>query len=135
MKMSFRQVVPFVLICVLTARTISAQQPPPLSKKASEVKVKVETLSPQARVSVIPVHGEEEFGTFVSNDPDRFTFYDVDQKMNVTLKYEEVRKVKDGYGGYNHLRGRHTDHTKAIVIGVVLACVLVALIIAAAHSN
>jgi hypothetical protein len=133
--MSFRRLIPFALICVLTARAVSAQQPAPLSKRAGEVKAKVGTLSPQARISVIPIQGEEEFGTFVSNDQEHFTFYDIDRKAEVSFRYEEVRKVKDGYGGYNSLRGRHTDHTRAIVVGVVLAGVLVALIVAAAHAK
>jgi hypothetical protein len=133
--MSFRRLIPFALICVLTARTVSAQQPASQAKRAGEVKAKVGTLSPQARISVIPIRGEEEFGTFVSNDQEHFTFYDIDRKAEVSFRYEEVRKVKDGYGGYNSLRGRHTDHTRAIVVGVVLAGVLVALIVAAAHAN
>ena len=132
--MSFRRLIPFALICVLTAGTVSAQEPASQSR-AGEVKAKVSTLSPQARISVIPIRGEEEFGTFVSNDQERFTFYDIDRKAEVSFRYEEVRKVKDGYGGYNSPRGRHTDRTKAIVVGVVLAGVLVALIVAAAHAS
>lgn len=135
MKILLWRLIPFALICILTATAVNAQQPPLLSKWANEVKAKVDQLSPRARISVIPVQGEEEFGTYISNDSSRFTFYDVDQKMDVTLKYEEVRKMKEGYGGYNHLRRRHTDHTKAIVVGVVLAGVLLALIVGAAHAN
>lgn len=112
-----------------------AQTPPPLSKRAREIKTKVSTLSPQARISVVPKQGEEEFGLFLSSEPEQFSFYDIDRKTNVTLKYEEVRKIKDEYGGYNHLRGRHTDHTKAVVVGIVLAGVLLALIVGAAHAS
>ena len=71
----------------------------------------------------------------MSNDQEQFTFYDIDRKTEVSFRYEEVRKVKDGYGGYNSLRGGHTDRTRAIVVGVVLAGVLVVLIVAAAHAS
>ena len=90
------------------------QQVVPLSKEVAAVKRKADTLTPDAPISVIPIHAEEEYGNFVSSNAEEFTFYDVDRKAEVTLKYAEVRKIKDGYGGYNSIRGRHTDRTRAI---------------------
>lgn len=59
----------------------------------------------------------------------------MDRKTEVTLKYAEVRRIKDGYGGYNSVRGRHTNRTKTIVIVVAVAGALGALIGAAASAK
>lgn len=69
---------------------------------------------------------------FVSGNGESFSFYDVDRKMDVSLRYEDVKKVKDGYGGYNHLRGRHVDRTRAHVVVAIFAGALVALVVVAA---
>jgi len=123
------------LLVLTMACTTSAQQASPLSPRAAAVKQKADTLAPDAKISVITLHGEEEFGTFVSNNQEGLTFYDVDNKTVVTLKYIEVKKLKDGYGGYNSIRQRHTDRTKGRIVAVALAGVLAALIIAVATAK
>ena len=124
-----------VLLISLVTLTSSAQQAVPLSKKAAAVKRKADTLTPHAPISVIPIHAAEEYGNFVSGNAEGFTFYDVDLKMEVTLQYADVRKIKDGYGGYNSLRGRHTDRTKAIIVVVAVTVALGALIGAVAAAK
>jgi hypothetical protein len=123
------------LLISLLALTTSAQQVAPLSKKAAEVKRKAETLSPHSAISVIPIHGEEEYGNFLSSGTDELTFYDIDRKTEVTLKYAEIQKIKDGYGGYNSVRGRHTDRTKVVIVVLAVAGALGALIGAAASAK
>jgi hypothetical protein len=115
--------------------TSSAQQVAPLSKREAAVKRKADTLAPRAPISVVRIHAEEEFGNFLSNNQEGFTFYDVDRKSEVTLKYANVRKIKDGYGGYNSFQKKHTDRRKALIIGAVVAGVLVTLIAAAAAAQ
>lgn len=123
-----------VLIFALSQASI-AQQTTPLSKSEAAVKQKVEKLSPHAPISVVQFHAEEEFGTFVSSDQAGFTFYDIDRRTNVTVRFSDVRKIKDGYGGYNSIQRRHTDHTKSIVIALVVIGGLAALITVAAESK
>jgi hypothetical protein len=113
----------------------SAQQVIPLSKKAAAVKRKVDTLSLNAPISVIPINGGEGFGNFVSRDAEKFTFYDVDRKVDVTFRYDNIRKIKDGYGGYNSVQRRHTDRTKVIIVVIAVAGALGALIGAAASAK
>jgi hypothetical protein len=123
------------LLIFLMALTSSAQQVAPLTKEAAAVKRKADTLTSHAPISVIPIHAEEEYGNFVSSNAEEFTLYDIDRKAEVTLKYAEVRKIKDGYGGYNSIRGRHTDPTRAIIVVVAIIGVLGALIGAAAAAK
>jgi len=128
------RVVVFFMIAAL-ALNLSAQQAPGVSKKAESIKRKVDSLPPHAHISVIPMQGHEQFGEFLSNDRDGFTFHDVDRKIDVIFRYVDVRKVKSGYGGYNSISGRHTDRTKAFVIAAVTVGVLGALIGAVAAAK
>jgi hypothetical protein len=114
-----------VLLLVFTLAVQSAgAQAAPLTKNAERVSRKAGSLVRNAPISVVRIHADEEFGTFVSSDKEAFTFYDIDRKAEVTLRYVEVKKIKDGYGGYNHVRGRHTDRTH----GLIAACVVLGLI-------
>lgn len=115
--------------------TSIAQQAVPLPKSVIAVKQKAESLAPQAHITVVRVGSPEEFGNFISYGQESFTFYDVDQKQNVTLKYEDVKKIKDGYGGYNSARGKHTDRSKRLVIVLVTVGVIGAVIGAAAAAK
>jgi hypothetical protein len=133
-KIMLSRVIAIFLIAAV-ALSSSAQQGPSLSKKAEAIKRKVESLAPHAPISVIPVQGPEQFGQFLSKDQEGFTFRDVDRNIDVTRKYSEVRKVKNGYGGYNSAQGRHTDHTKGIVISAIVIGALGALIGAAAAAK
>jgi hypothetical protein len=106
-----------------------------LSTKAAAVKRKADALSPQAPISVVRLNADEEFGRFISNDQEGFTFYDIDRKADLTLRFETVKKIKDGYGGYNHAVHRHVDRRKSLIIVATVAGGLVLLIIAAAAAK
>ena len=134
MKRLLSRILAALLISSL-ALTSSAQQVTPLSKKAAEVKRKADTLSLHSPMSVIPKQGEEEYGNFLSSDAEGFTFYDVDRKTEVSFKYVDVRKIKAGYGGYNSIRGKHTDQTKTIIIVVAVVGAIGALIGLAASAK
>ncbi len=126
-----------LIACLLlvSASNASARQAPPLPRQAAAVKQKVDHLSPDAPISVLRVRGPEEYGKFLSNNQESFTFYDVDLKKNVTLSYAEVHKIKDGYGGYNFVQHRHTDRTKALIITAAVIGGLAILIGAAAAAQ
>jgi hypothetical protein len=123
------------LLILTMAWTSNAQQAHSLPPRAAAIKHKADTLVRDAKISVIPTQGQEEFGTFLSNDPESFTFFDVGSKAQVTLKYIEVKKLKDGYGGYNSIQQRHTDHTKAMIVAIAAVGVLGALLIAVATAK
>ena len=115
--------------CVL----LGIGQAVPLSTKAEAVKRKADTLRPHDHISVIPLRSREEYGEFMSDDANGFTFFDIDLKQDVVLRYEDVKKIKNGYGGYNTVTGRHTDHTRGVFF-VVLFAVLIGSIAGAAAA-
>lgn len=112
-----------------------SQSSPVLSKQAAAVKQKASRLAPQSPISVVRFDAEEEYGRFVSSDPESFTFYDIDQKINVTLTYQTVKKLKDGYGGYNYATQRHVDRRRNTIIAAVVVGGLAGLIVVAAASK
>jgi hypothetical protein len=116
-----------LLLFTLTLTSVAQQTSAPTNAEAA-IKRKADSLAPGAHISVVRVHAQEEFGDFVFNDQQGFTFHDIDLKTDVTLKYSDVRKIKDGYGGYNSVQGRHTDRTKGLIVGAILIGTLVALI-------
>ncbi len=112
-----------------------AQQPGLSSPRRTAVAAKVATLHAGDKISVVLLHAAERYGTFGSARQDDFTFHDVDQNADVTFPYAEVKKVKDGYGGYNSLTHKHTDHTKAWIGVGIAAGLIVAIIVAAASAK
>jgi hypothetical protein len=123
------------LLIPLFSFTAIAQQTPPVSKREAAVRHKAAALAPQAPISVVRIGADEEYGRFLSCDENGFTFYDIDSKTNVTLPYSAVKKIKDGYGGYNTIRGRHTDRTKGLIVVLAVAGALGGLIAAAAMAK
>ena len=135
MRYGVAKVVALVLVFALTVASSAQQAGSPLSKQAGAVKRKADHLAPHAPISVVRINAGEEFGDFISNDAESFTFYDIDRKTEVTLRYAAVRKIKDGYGGYNSVRGRHTDRTKALIATVVVLGVIGGLLAAVATAK
>ncbi len=131
----FLHTVVSALLIVSIPLTTSAQQASGLSKQAAGIKRVADKLSPGSRISVIPFQGAERFGEFISNNSESFTFHDVDDKTEVTLKYFEARKLKRGYGGYNSFSGKHTDRKRATIAVVVVLGVIGGVIAAAAMAK
>ena len=115
--------------------TTAAQQASGLSRQAAGIKRIADTLSLGSKISVIPFHGAERFGAFVSNGSESFTFHDIDDKTDVTLKYSDVRKLKQGYGGYNSVSGKHTDRKHAVIAIVVVLGIIGGLLVAVTQAK
>jgi len=126
-------VVALALVTAIAGNRCSAQQPQ-LSPEAQKVHAKVLTIPPGTKISVIRKQGPETYGTLVSTDETTLTYHDVDENFEKNVTYEEIRKVKVGYGGYNSVQHKHTDRTKGLIIGVIIAGALIGLMFAAAGS-
>jgi hypothetical protein len=125
----------FFAVSLAASQLSFSQQPPVLSAHAAEIRQRVEQLVPGNKISVIPLQGQEAFGSFVSKGQQEFTFHDVDTGADAMLKYEEVKVIRNGYGGYNHLRHRHTDKKRALIVGAVVVAGLLGLVFAIALSS
>jgi hypothetical protein len=112
-------------LCLALTVSATAQQAPlapvSLSKRAEKVKTAIGKLHPGDKLSVIPANGAEEYGALLSSTDSAFTFHDVDTDADVAFRFEDVRKVRDGYGGYNNFAHKHVDRTRS---RIAVACVL-----------
>jgi len=133
MRIRLPKTIAMVLLCTLAlpGNAKPGDQP---TKRMNAARRIVTALAPHARISVVRIQAPEEYGEFLSSNRDGFTFFDVDRKIDVTLTYEEVRKVKRGYGGYNWLSHTHTDRTKGFIAMGVVAGLLIGLIAVVAAS-
>ena len=127
------------IACIGFALTSTAQNASAptaaLSPQAAKAKTTVSRLTPGDKLSVIEVSGMEEFGTLTAATEETFTFHNVDTSIDRTLRYEDVSKVRPGYGGYNSFTHRHTDNHKRLIAGVVVLGGLVALFVLVATQR
>lgn len=69
-------------------------------------------------------------------DDHSLLLYEVDEKRISIIGYEDVKKVRRGYGGYNSVTGQHVDplHSRIAVIAVVGGLVAIMLAVALAKD-
>ncbi len=123
------------LLGILLPLAVSAgQAQTSLSPHALKLRDRVQAIGVGSKVSVIFTHEHERYGMLTSITDSTFSFHDVDDSTDHTLAYDDVTKVRSGYGGYNHLRHRHTDRTHALIIGGIVIGGLLTLAILAGRS-
>lgn len=123
-----------LVVCLVFLGVSSAQQTKPLSQHGAKIKRQVDGLTPGEEISVIRIRGSELFATFTSENADSFVCENVDAHVTVHLTFDEVGKVKRGYGSFNTLRQKHTDHVVGILAGAaVIGGIFVVLLVAKSH--
>ena len=135
MRLRLRKTVAALTLCAFSFTASRAQQPGQSPPGRATVAAKVSTLKAGDKISVVFMHAAECYGTFLSSQQEGFTFHDVDQNADVTFPYADIKKVKNGYGGYNFVTRKHTDRTKAYIVVGIAAGVIVGIIIAAAAAK
>jgi hypothetical protein len=131
-----RQLVIAVICVFCWASLCQGQAGPPLSTGAAKVRAKITSLSPGTKLTVLMKNKEEYHGDLQESDQQSFSLYGVDEKQNLVIQYEDVKKVRLGYGGYNSVSGRHVDPFRShiAVIAVVASLVVIVALIASAKD-
>ncbi len=122
---SFFRVTVMMLVALLPCRSGWAQQQPVLAPREAALKVEADRLLPGAPIRVRGLQAPEQYGVFVSNDPQGLTYYSVLVDRNVTVAYADVKQIKEGRGGFDPNTGKHKSHREAIIITAVVTVVLV----------
>jgi hypothetical protein len=60
---------------------------------------------------------------------------EIDQKQQIVVHYEDVKKLRNGYGGMNHATGRHVDPVRSKVIVIAIAGGVVVILLAALATD
>jgi hypothetical protein len=108
----------------------------PLSAHARKIQTKIQAMPVGKRLTVILKDHTEYHGSLSASHDTGFTVQEVDLKQEIAVHYEDVKKLRNGYGGLNTVTERHVDpvRSKIIVIAIV-GTVAVILLVALAHDK
>jgi hypothetical protein len=114
-----------LLVCPL--RSQQAAPLPPLSPAAEEIRAKVNALPIGGKLTVNMIDGKQYCGDLQSIEGETLSLREVDLKTVVTVRYEDVKRVRKNYGrpGFGGRRVYpRTNRIAAIaVIGGLMALV------------
>lgn len=106
-------------------------QVPQLSPAAREIKARVDALPIGGKLTVNMRDGSQYCGNVRSIEADSFSIREVDLKQVLTLRYEDVSKVRKDYGrkgfGGRRVHPRTNLITFAVLMGVLFGVLIGAL--------
>ena len=115
------------LLLVQPARTQSPGPLPPLTPAAAEIRAKVQALPIGGKITLNMSIGTQYCGNLHSVEGETFSLREVDLKTVVTVRYEDVERVRKDYGrpGFSGRRVHpRTNHIAMIaILGGLLAVV------------
>ena len=107
----------------------------PLSPGAQKIRDKVRSLSTGAEVTLLMKGKPEYHGDLRESSERSFSLYEVDEKQTLTIQYEDVKKVRLGYGGYNSVAGRHVDPARSRIAVIAVLAGLVVIVALVVHAK
>ena len=114
------------------------RQPAPPEKQIEKVMHDVFNVGVGQGMTVFLRNGDTLHGTLADIRQDDFQIAEVDRRQNFTVRYDEVKKVRKGFGGINLFTGKRTHPsrgTRLAVFSAVLAGVILLPIIVVASSK
>jgi len=115
----------------------AGQKPTPTDKQVEKVKRTVSKVGVAQKITIFLKNGDSLHGTVAQIGEDSFQVSEVDFRQTLTVRYDDVKKVRSGYGGINLLTGRRTSPPRGLRIALfsALAATLVIPIIMVAVSK
>lgn len=98
----------------------SPQNNPASSTRIQKVKDQVQKLGIAEDVTVILLSGKEYYGAISEIELDSFEIAEVDLKQRITIDYKDVKKVRKGYGGWNHAVGKRVNPRTSLIVGIAV---------------
>jgi hypothetical protein len=137
-KIPFSRALIAVLLAFIQSTPASAQLPPaqpnaPLTAAAERIRSQVENLPVGGRLTVNMLDGTQYCGNLQSIEAGSFSIHEVDLNRVLTLRYEDVQRIRKDYGRKGFGGRRVHPHTNRIAALVVLG--LLVLVIALVASD
>lgn len=85
------------------------QQPAPSEKQTEKVMHDVFNVGVGQRMTVFLRNGDTLHGTLAQIREETFEVSEVDMRQTLTVRYDEVKKIRSGYGGVNLFTGKTTN--------------------------
>lgn len=115
----------------LLAGAICAQTP-----QAEKVRQQVGKIGVLGNITVGVKGGPEYYGSVSRIGADDFSIHEVDQGVDITLRYSEVKKVRAGFGATRNISGRRIHpRTRLIVMLAVVGGLLTLVFVAVASDK
>ena len=117
----------------LQANTPTSQQVT-LDRQAQNIKHQVEKLGVGHKITVVLNTGGEQSGTISKIENESFQINEVDKKHEVTVRYNETKKVYKDYYHKDLMLGRNPRKHQIVLVSI-LSFVAVGLIYGIAHRS
>jgi hypothetical protein len=118
------------------AKTKESRQSATKPTRPEDIKKKVASMGIAKRVTVILQNGNEYYGGISKIGEESFEVAEIDLKQQITVAYEDVRKIKSGFGKPNPHNGKRWPtewHTGWLIATVGITVFLITLGTAARH--
>ena len=119
-----------LLLAILIAIPSQAQ----LTPESQRIRAKIEVLDPNSKMTVKMRDGRELHGSLESSAPESFALNEVDQRMTLTIRYDEVASIARNYGREGFL-GRRVSPKKNLIAGVIIIGVLLMIVFVAVAND
>lgn len=107
--------------------------PMAVAQAPDSIRDKVQKIGISNKITVVHKTGRESYGAVADIGSDSFQIVEVDQRVKMTIRYDEVKKVRANYGGKG-FAGKRPNPLWGVIAGVALVGLLVALGAAASGS-
>ena len=91
------------------------QSPQNVPSQVQKVKDQVHKIGVSKKATVIMLTGKEYYGAISKIEPDGFEIAEVDLKQKMAFDYKDVKKVRKGYGGWNHFTGKRVNPRSSLI--------------------
>lgn len=113
---------------VAAVRSAPAKQQKEAAKRIEKLKRVVDKVGVGRRITVFLKNGEELHGTVSRIGAEDFDVAEIDLKQLITVRYEFVEKLREGYGNINLFTGKRRSPRKGTEIGVLAGALLLVVV-------
>ena len=120
-----------VVQALLLAGGVAIAQP----AQPDKIRQQISKIGVQGHITVYMTNGQEFYGSVSRIGADDFSVDEVDQRREVTLRYNDVKKVRGGYGTGRAINGKRIHPTKRLWVMVAVVGGLLTLVFVAVASD
>jgi len=106
----------------------TTSDPPPPDKQTAKIESELRKIGIGKTATIYLKNGDELHGTLSKLDPDSIQLVEVDRQSSFTVKFVDIKKVRQGLGYVNVFTGRRvTRPHKLRVAGLIIVAAVIAL--------
>ena len=120
-----------VLCWILTMALVAG----PAFGQADKIRQQVDKIGLLGNITVSATGGAEYYGSVNRIGADDFSINEVDQRREITLRYNEVKRVRPGYGTSRNIQGQRIHPRTTLIVTLAVVGGLLALVFVAVASD